>query len=68
MKDIAGKEIFQDKGLCRIAFGRTLPTIDQLKKTLAAEAMRRTCGNMPVVAKMLGISRKGVLRCLQNRK
>ena len=47
-----------------ITFNGELPSLEQLVRLLAAEAMKRAVGNRSAVAKILGISQDGVNRYL----
>ena len=45
-----------------VAFGRDLPTVDQLTRMLVSEALKRAEGNQGAAARMIGVSRRTVNR------
>ncbi|MCK6486831.1 MAG: sigma-54 dependent transcriptional regulator [Planctomycetes bacterium] len=47
------------------AFPEVLPTLDEMRDRLVAEALRRTGGNLPEAARLLGISRWGLSKRLR---
>jgi DNA-binding NtrC family response regulator len=61
-KHVGGK-----KAPC-IKFSENLPTLEQVKTHLVAEALSRTDGNRTAAAAMLGISRQALSRKLNVNK
>ena len=45
-----------------LEFDETLPTIRELTSILVKEAVKRSCGNLETAAKILGISRKNIVK------
>ncbi|GMW01131.1 MAG: hypothetical protein AMXMBFR84_22680 [Candidatus Hydrogenedentota bacterium] len=44
----------------RLAFGAKLPTMEEVKDQLIAEALKRTGGNKTLAASLLGMSRQAI--------
>ena len=65
MKKILEKEELKEQVPDLITFNGELPSIEQLVRLLATEAMKRAVGNTSTVAKMLGVSQHGVSKYLK---
>jgi DNA-binding NtrC family response regulator len=50
-----------------VAFGETLPTLNEVQELLILEALERSSGNQTAAAQLLGISRSGLSKAIKRK-